>query len=257
MRVEDTIIAQAGYWGIYLGVLNLQYDGLKKRTWYEDTKSGLKTIYAAPGAVVQQTVAGMVETYNERIKAEFSKTIGETTPDLLRSLEAESNLGNLITDAMREASGADIAFQNSGGIRADIPRGRINLEQIYTTLPFDNLLLQMELTGAQIMELLEQSIARKRGILQVSGLKVVYDPSKPDASKVKSVLVGEDEPLDPQRYYKVATNDFLAAGGDGYHAFKEGKNLIYGGFLRDIFTDYVSKHSPVNPQLEGRISFAQ
>ena len=149
---------------------------------------------------------------------------------------------------------AAIAFQNGGGIRTDVPKGKITLEEVYTLLPFDNLLVTMDLTGSQVLSVLEWSVASGSKVLQVSGIKATYDMSRPPGSRIVSVLVQSD-PLKPEGIYRVATNDFLAAGGDRFKVFLEGKNLAYGDTIRDAFTKYLNKHSPVSPAIENRLVF--
>jgi 2',3'-cyclic-nucleotide 2'-phosphodiesterase (5'-nucleotidase family) len=152
---------------------------------------------------------------------------------------------------MRSATGADVAIQNNGGIRTTIPKGKITLEQVYTLLPFENNLMTMDLTGAQIAGILEQN-AKTRGMLQVSGLKVVYDLKAPEGARVRSLSIG-GKPAAPSRSYRVTTNDFLAAGGDRFGIFREGKNAVIGDNVRDAFLDYLREKSPVSPGTEGRI----
>ena len=98
-----------------------------------------------------------MDKYEAKIHAEFSKTIGTAAVDLRRDSTEESNLGDLIADAMRDASGAQIAFENNGGIRDDIPAGPITLNEVFTTLPFDDNIVSMGLSGKQVREALEQS----------------------------------------------------------------------------------------------------
>jgi 2',3'-cyclic-nucleotide 2'-phosphodiesterase (5'-nucleotidase family) len=180
--------------------------------------------------------------------------VGETTVDLIRNYRGESNIGNLIGDAMREAEKADIAFHNSGGIRADVPAGKITLEQLYAVLPFDDVLMSMDLTGKQILLILEQNAAMERGVLQVSGLKVKYDLTRPVGKRVVKVEVG-GRPLRPDKSYRVVTTDFVAAGGEKFATFREGKNVRYGDDMRDALVAYLKRHSPVRPEVEGRIAF--
>jgi 2',3'-cyclic-nucleotide 2'-phosphodiesterase (5'-nucleotidase family) len=193
-----------------------------------------------------------VNTYYDQIKEKFAEVVGETSVDLKRRYQRESNIGNLVSDSMREVTKADIAFMNSGGIRMDIPKGKITLEQVYTLLPFDNNLVTMNLTGAQILEILEHNARMEQGFLHASGLTVRYDVSESEGSKVKEVYVGE-KPLHRETIYTVTTIDFLAAGGDAYTTFKKGHNILYGTNLRDIFISYLKKHSPVSSRIEGRI----
>jgi len=248
---RGVIITQAGYNGIYLGVLELQIQPETNMILGYTKENELKTVFAGPENKFDEKVASIVDKYNNQLKEEFSKVVGETLVDLVRNYNEESNVGNVICDAMREATSADIAFQNSGGIRTDIPKGPITMELVYTLLPFDNVVVTMELTGKQILQLLEQSAKLEKGILQQSGLKVTYDMRKPVGQRVVEVLVG-DKPLELDKVYIVATNDFLAAGGDNFVTFKEGKNLVYWDMLRDIFVEYLKKHSPIAPKIDGR-----
>ncbi|MCX7720552.1 MAG: bifunctional metallophosphatase/5'-nucleotidase [Dictyoglomus thermophilum] len=249
--VRGTIIVQAGYNGIYLGVLDLKIQPETGIVLDFTKENILKTVFAGPENKQDPEVASLIETYASQLKEEFSKVVGETLVDLVRNYNEESNVGNVICDAMLEASKAQIAFQNSGGIRMDIPKGKITMEQVYSMLPFDNVLVEMDLTGKDILDLLEQSATLEKGILQVAGIKVKYDMRRPVGSRVIEVLI-KDEPLDPNKVYRVVTNDFLAAGGDKFTAFTRGKNITYGDMLRDVFVEYLKKHSPISPKVEGR-----
>ncbi len=249
--VRGTLIVQAGYNGIYLGVLDLKVQP-ETGIILDFTKDNeLKTVFAGSENKYDTEVANLIETYNSQLKEEFSKVVGETLVDLVRNYNEESNVGNVICDAMLEASKAQIAFQNSGGIRIDIPKGKITIEQVYSLLPFDNVLVEMDLTGKDILDLLEQSATLEKGILQVAGIRVKYDMKRPVRSRVIEVFVN-GKPLDPNRVYRVVTNDFLAVGGDKFTAFTRGKNITYGDMLRDVFVTYLKKHSPISPQVEGR-----
>lgn len=250
-----TIIVQAGSWGNCLGVLDLELDAATGRV-LKYSHDNLKPVIDGPDAPGDKKIDGIIRKYNGKIKEEFSRVIGRTKTDLLRSPDAESNLGDLICDAMRREAGAEAAFYNSGGIRANIFKGKIRLEQAFEALPFDNLMISMDLTGSQIREILEHSAAREFGIVQVSGMKVKINPSNPQGGRVVEAMIN-DRPLEADRTYRVATNEFLAAGGDRYTAFKQGKNIVYGDDVRDMFVRYLEKNSPVNPQVEGRISIVR
>jgi 5'-nucleotidase / UDP-sugar diphosphatase len=254
LRVNDTVIVQAGSYGAYLGVLQLEVDPTTHKILAYTRDNELKPVMTGPGETVDEKVAGIVGRFNDQIKSEFARVIGETSVDLIRSPHAESNLGNLITDALKESSGSDIAFHNGGGIRADIPKGKITLEQVYTLLPFDNFVVVMNLTGDQVRQILEQNTTFDHQLLQVSGLAVDYDVAAPAGSRAIRVFVG-NQPLEPDRIYRVATNDFLAVGGDQYTTFQEGKNIVYGDSLRDVFAAYLEKHSPVHPEIQKRMVF--
>ena len=250
---SGTVIVQAGCNGIYLGVLNITFDPAKKKVLSYTRKDELRLVSAAPGAQIDPNVAHIVDKYEAQVKTEFSKVIGTAAADLTRDRAAESCLGDIVTDAMREASGARIAFQNAGGIRADIPRGPITMEAVFTTLPFEDDMVTMDLTGEQIRELLEKSVLSEK-MLQVSGMHIVYDLSKPVGAKVASAEVA-GKPMEPQETYRVVTNDFLASGGDQFNIFKQGRNISAGPSLRDAVAGYIRKNSPINVQARNRIIF--
>jgi 2',3'-cyclic-nucleotide 2'-phosphodiesterase (5'-nucleotidase family) len=250
---SGTIIVQAGSNGIYLGVLKIAFDSKKKKILRYSSKDELRLVSPASGAELDPNVARIVDKYEELTKTQFSKVIGTATADLARDSTGESDLGDVVTDAMREASGAEIAFQNGGGIRADILQGPITVEAVFTMLPFEDDLVTMDLTGEQIKELLEKSILSEN-MLQVSGIRIEYDLSKPAGAKVVSAEVA-GKPVEPQATYRVVTNDFLAAGGNQFNVFKNGRNVAMGPSQRDAVDDYISRNSPINVHAKNRIVF--
>lgn len=254
LRVKETIIVQAGAYGAYLGVLQLKIDPSTHKIVDFTAENELKTVLTDPGDPVDGQVAAIVQGFDDKIRSEFARVVGEAAVDLIRSRNSESNVGDLICDALREASGADIALQNGGGIRTDIPKGKITMEQVYTLLPFDNVLVVMDLKGSQIRRILEQNANSEHAILQVSGMNVQYDMTRPVGSRITNVHVS-GMALEPGKTYRVASNDFLAAGGDQYSTFKDGKNVVYGSTLREIVAAYLTRHSPVHPEVQKRVVF--
>ena len=251
---NGTLIIQAGYYGVYLGVLDLEVDAKTGRIKDHSHTDVLRLVSPDPKAPADETVQAIVTQYTEKIEEKLSVEIGETLVDLVRDPTGESNLGNLICDAIREAAGTPIAFQNGGGIRMDIPAGKISLGDLYTMLPFKNVIVTMDMTGTQILDALEQSGTLEKRILQVSGLEVTYDLSRPPGGQVTHVMVGEN-PLDLDKRYRVAVNDFLSAGGDRFSAFRKGDRMAVGEELLAAVQSYIERHSPVAPAIEGRIRF--
>jgi len=233
--------------------LDITFDRTNRKILSFTRKDELRLVSPASGAQLDPNIARIVDKYEAQVKTEFSKVIGTAAADLARDPIGESGLGDLVTDAMREASDAQIAFQNGGGIRADIPKGPITLEEVFTTLPFDDNLVTMDLTGDQIRELLEKSVLSEN-MLQVSGIQIVYDLSKPAGAKVASVDVA-GKPMGAQATYRVVTNDFLASGGNQFNIFKKGRNISAGPPQRDAVADYIRKNSPINVQARNRIMF--
>lgn len=252
VRVGGTVVAQAGSHGMYLGVVQLEVDARDRKVAFREEGSGLLPVSAAAGPADPE-ISRIADGYHARLAGEFRKAVGSSDADLVRDYRRESNVGNLIADAMRAATGADAAFMNAGGIRADLPKGEITLEQVYTVLPFENTLLTVGLTGERILSALEKSSALDSGMLQVSGIRMRIDLSRPAGSRASEVRIGGN-PLDPAKRYRVALHDFLASGGDRFDAFREGTDPATAGNFRDAVLEYLRARSPVSPRVEGRIT---
>jgi len=186
-----------------------------------------------------KALAAIIENANNRVNPLKNIVLGTAESGLDHNRYELSLLGQWVTDRMREKVNADIAFQNGGGLRSSLPVGKITMGNLYETLPFDNTLYTVDLTGKQVVRILEQGIGDKNsGMLQFSGLKVHYDSSKPTGKQIISVTTLNGAPLKNDKLYKVVTNDFMAAGGDGFILFKEGKNGNDSGILlRDIVAE--------------------
>jgi 2',3'-cyclic-nucleotide 2'-phosphodiesterase (5'-nucleotidase family) len=170
-------------------------------------------------------------------------------------------MGNLIADALRAATRADITITNGGGIRADrtYDAGTVlTRRDILTELPFGNVTVLTELPGSQVLAALENGVSQvDKGagrFPQVSGLSFAFDPSAPAGSRVSEVMVG-DAALDIDKVYKVATNDYMLGGGDGYGALGGGRVLInqrHGNLMANDETDSVAGTATVTAKVEGR-----
>lgn len=189
----------------------------------------------------------------------------------------ESPLGNLIADAQvadpsTQPPGGDpatIAFMNPGGIRADLienGNGDVTYEAAFTTQPFNNYVVSMDLTGQQILDVLEQqwsgaNAGEEAKILQVSGIEYTWDESAAAGSKVVTSTVrvdtdGDgalDADLDTGATYRIVCNSFLSDGGDNFAALAEGTDKYFGGLDIDSLTDYLEANSPYTPVATDRI----
>ena len=139
-----------------------------------------------------------------------------------RLYNEESDLGNLYADIIRAEANAEIGFMPSGALRKDLPQGDVPLMDVIDSFPFTDRVAELDMTGQQILRVLEQSLTLERGMLQVSGLRVEYDLSKPVGERVVSVFVN-DIKLQTTAAYHVATVEIMAQGGDLYTAFKDAK----------------------------------
>jgi len=208
----------------------------------------------------------LVDTMQKGLDDTLNVAIGTTTTplDSRRNVVRgeESTMGDLIADAMRLQSGADVALMNGGGIRADRTYdagATLTRRDILTELPFGNTLVVAELTGAQLAEALENAVSQvEKGagrFAQVSGLTVVYDPKAEAGKRVTEVTVA-GAALDPAKVYKVAMNDYMLGGGDGYKMIKGAKQVVIegtGALVAKVVMDYVEKAGSVQPTVEGRI----
>jgi 5'-nucleotidase/UDP-sugar diphosphatase len=156
---------------------------------------------------------------------------------------------------------ADIAILNSGSIRASIPAGGVALGQVISVLPFDNYLVVVDITGEQVVAVLENGVSQVEELAgrfpQVAGLRFNWDANAAAGSRIVSVDVktpGGYSPIEPSAVYRVVINDFMYGGGDGYTVFQDGTDFINLGFIGyDVLAEYVTAHSPISPQISGRI----
>lgn len=208
-----TIIVQTYGYGTRLGYLKLHlaggrvtgHDGRLMEVWSDSLPP-------------DSAVAAVVAHYRALMPESLSAVVGTARLRLTRDYRAESPLGDFVADVIRDAAGAEIGFENAGGLRADIPEGPVTRAHIIDALPFVNHVARYRMTGAQVHEVIEQGLSLERGMLQVSGVRVEYDLARPIGQRAVRVQVG-GRALDPQRTYVVGTHDFLGMGGDLYNTF--------------------------------------
>jgi 5'-nucleotidase len=248
----------------FLGRLNVEFDAAGMLVYWDGDMiqlSGYITPDPAMAALVTE-LAGPLEELKTTVIGETSEyLVGDRT--ICRA--EECNLGNLITDAVLESTGADIVIQNGGGIRADIDLGEVTMGEVLTVLPFGNLISTLNLKGEYVWAALENGVSQvEEGggrFPQVAGLRYTWDASQPVGSRIISADVWNDEagawePLDLEKIYYVATNDFMRRGGDGYSMFEEFAidPYDYGAPLDAVVADYITANSPIAPAVEGRIT---
>ena len=210
-------------------------------------------------------VAEMLDDIQTKLEEELSVVIGSSDVHLdgerANVRTGETNLGNLITDAIRDYTNADVAFMNGGGIRASIESGDITVGDVMTVLPFINLVETVNIPGSVLLEALEHGASlypeQNGALLHVSGMKYIVDATKESGSRVVYAEVG-GEVLDPEKVYNVATNDFLIAGGDGYSMLEPYESdLVTGELFSDVLISYLqNQEGPIAPKVEGRMTFS-
>ena len=256
-----------------------------------DTKTGDVTAELVSGYDKQDadTVA-YVAKVNDEFSGVLQKVVAKSDVELTTKdpatgkravRNAETNLGDLCADAYRAMLGADVAFVNGGGVRADIAAGDITYEDIINVHPFGNEACLVETTGQDILDALEMGARlypeENGGFLQVSGLTYTIDPSVPSgvvlsdegefvkvegAYRVNNVMVG-GKPLDVNKTYTLASHNYmLKSGGDGFVMFKDDKllkdsvmidNAVLINYIVDELGGVVSD-TYADPKGDGRIT---
>lgn len=269
--IGNTLIVQAGEWSKYVGRLDLTIDSdadkiteysyqlipvnMKIRVKYNNKKYYM---YADKGYVEDEEILEAMKPYMQKVGKLLSQPVGEALLKLDgdRNLVRfqETNLANLVTDSMRAKTRAEIAFQNAGGIRADIAPGLITYRDILAVLPFGNTLVLMNMTGRQIMDVLDYAATVRPGhggFLHVSGIRWTNN-----RGRAENVMVG-GAPLDLAKMYRVVTNTFMASGGDGYAMLKQIPQLDTGFVDADCLREYIKRAGKVKSKVEGRLTIVK
>ena len=207
-------------------------------------------------ALVDRYVAA-AKPFADRVVAPLAATVTED-----EDADLATRGGELIADAQRawaqpkDRGGAEIGFMNNSGVRGDLvprPDGMVTYGQIFAMQPFGNGVVVMDLTGAQLKRLLEQQfldVKEPNLLMPSAGFAFTYDVRRPGGDRVVAMTL-DGKPIDPRQTYRVATNSFLATGGDGFTVFNEGTNRVDAGNDLDALEAYLKG----NPRLPtgGRV----
>ncbi|WP_329281192.1 bifunctional metallophosphatase/5'-nucleotidase [Streptomyces sp. NBC_00691] len=256
-------------------------------TYDRRTKDIVRTAVASANHVVTRDVpkakdmTRLITRWNTLAAPIASRPVGYISADIDNPVDAtvyEKPLGDLIADAQLEGmapadkGGAQLALMNPGGVRAPLVHkasgvegdGVVTYGEAYTVQPFTNMMTAVDLTGAQLITTLQQQVSGANQaapkILQISkGFTYTLDLTKTGADRIVTSSVKlNGEAIDPSKTYRVAMNEFLAGGGDGFAVLKEHKNKLVGASDLDLFTAYLAAHStataPLAPPATGRIT---
>lgn len=261
--VNGTPIVQAYQWGLDVGkgVLTVK-DGKAAGFAWElvSINNNNKGAPVGPQFAQHPLLLPVLSDYKDKVEGLLKEKIGtaaDTFPNAM-SRKAETAIGDLVTDAMKAltmAQGVDFAINNGGGIRADLPAGDVTLKSIFTVLPFDNSVTVLKLKGTDVQALFDYVITTpgKGAFPQVSdGVSFTLNLV---TNKTENVLIG-GKPIDPNKVYTIATNSYMATGGDGYAMFKNALSVYETSqFQRDALIQYVRKlGKPLVPEIKGRIT---
>ncbi|CAG5132255.1 unnamed protein product, partial [Candidula unifasciata] len=276
---RKVLVVQDYAFGKYLGELHVTFDDKGEATAWSGNPILLDKSVAKDNETEE-----LVAKYIPKIEAMKSTIIGEAFVDLLadrvRCRTTECNLGNLVTDAVvhqnlqhtdpESWTDVGIALVNAGSFRSSLPKGNITIEKVIFVQPFRNTIDVIEIRGQTLLEMLEFAASKWTevpsdafgGFLQVSGLQITYDMSRPVGERVVEVLavctkcrVPTLEPLQPQKIYKVLTSGYLINGGEGY-------SMLPGAILSrhatdtldtDILLKFIKSRTPIIMGLQNRI----
>ncbi|WP_121630229.1 bifunctional metallophosphatase/5'-nucleotidase [Tropicibacter alexandrii] len=257
--VNGVQIVQAYAYGKFLGELNVTFDddgNVIEAVGAPIIMDAAVTEDEATKARITEAAAPLEEIRN-KVVAEAAEPI-EGNRDVCRAMEC--SMGNLVADAMLDRvkdQGVEIAIANSGGLRASIGAGEVTMGEVLTVLPFQNTLSTFQVSGATIVEALENGVSQiEEGagrFPQVAGMTFTVDPSAEAGSRVSEVMVG-GAPIDMDKMYGVVSNNYVRNGGDGYKMFTDAENAYdFGPDLADVTAEYLAAEGPYQPYTDGRI----
>ena len=234
---SKTYVSESGHYLNSVGLINLNCTMDEDGSVHVDYEKTSVDYEAAQNYPKDASVTAVLDTIKAENETALNRVIGTSPVELDGVWEhiriGQTNLGNVITDAYLLATGADIAFENAGGIRASIAAGTVTYGDVINVSPYGNYVVTKKLTGAQIKEMLETSLTIQKNCivandsgewdawpndsgsyLQVGGITVRFDPAQPAGARVLSVQKDGQE-LDDTKEYTVAVNNYLA-GSDSY-----------------------------------------
>ena len=229
-------MVESGYDAHYVTLIDVtievnRQNGQRAVAWWPQFRI-VDTANVTPDPEVAAAVAGFERTLSREMDVPLGTTAVALDSRNATMRSGEAAIGNLVADAMRESTRADVAIMNGGGIRGGrlyAPGTAITRRDLLAELPFRNRLVTIEIGGRALRQAIENGLSQLPQATgrfpQVSGLAVEFDPQRPAGERILSIKVG-GAPLDPARTYRLATNDFLARGGDGYASFAAAKPLI-------------------------------
>lgn len=253
-KVNNVPVVQAYYNGRTLGKIRLIIDKSTNKLVLATAVND--ELYNRAATLTEDAAAKAIyDKYSAEVKPILSEKIGEVKLDMIKDNNTPNLLGEWAADLMRKVAGTQIGIQNGGGLRVSIEKGELTVGKMYEFMPFDNTLVTVDITGAQLKEAIENGIKNEKlGIAfgQVAGVYAKYDLSKPFGQRVLDMALENGEKIDPNKLYSVVTNDFMITGGDGYTMLAKGKNIKDTAIpIRDAMVEYIKKNPVVAPELKN------
>lgn len=287
---KPVIVVTAWKWGRWVGDITLGFDaagttadvsGTMRPIWAGGLGNPNRALLPGEGAEIapDNAVQTQIDTvYKPRLVELETTVIGSAAVTLEGNRNVvrnrETNLGNLLADIALQKllpDGGQIALFNSGAFSSSISAGDVTLARVIHTLPFNNSVARVDLTGAQVIAALENAVSAvdfsnpnnsSGRFAQISGLRFAWSPKLLAGRRIVSVHVRTPSqsvfaPIVLNNTYRVVTSNFVLGGGDAYSVVTQGQNKSDTGILLvDLLTDYFAANSPVSAAVEGRITFA-
>ncbi|GHU61436.1 metallophosphatase [Clostridia bacterium] len=257
LLVGNTLIAQTGAHGENIGEVELTFQNgvlvQKKATLIGDlTKSEIKE---------NEEIKQYLEQMKQENQTVLNQVVGNTPVELKGERELvrtqETNLTNLIADALRYYTQADLVIFNGGAVRSSIPKGDIRIENVFNVLPFGNMVVTKEISGANFLLAVEHGLSvypnELGGFAQIGGMKISFDPTQPPGSRVGHVEMEDGTAFDRNKKYIVAMNDFLSFGGDSYTMLQSKEKYWEYGSIDDALFAYLKTNPVITDEVKGSL----
>jgi 2',3'-cyclic-nucleotide 2'-phosphodiesterase (5'-nucleotidase family) len=256
------LVTQAYAYGVAVAQIDLRIDPATRDVVAKSARIVPTWADAPPGKPGDPGARRLTDAAQKLVAARVGRVVGQLQQPMTRALSAagESTLGDLVADAQRTATHADIALMNPGGLRSDLRAGPVTWGDVLTLHPFANHLITLDMTGAQLLAVLEEqwplaSNALPR-ILKTSGLYYSWDPARPAGARIVEACDLAHEPVGLTRHYRVTVNDFLANGGDGFATLKALGAGESGPLDSEALEQYLENHSTGTAVAAPRIARA-
>jgi 5'-nucleotidase/UDP-sugar diphosphatase len=258
-RQNGTWIVQAHEWGKYVGRADFEFRNgeftlvryalipvnLKKSVKAADGKTGLVTY--TPEIAEDKAMLALLKPFQEFGQQKLLVEVGSTDAKLEgdRSLvrTQPTALGVMIGQAMMDKAKADFAIVNAGGVRDSLPAGKLNYKDILTVHPFGNTITFVDLSGAEVLNYLNAAAKMSSGsgaFAQFAGVQLTITSGSVKDVRIRGAM------LNPAASYRLAINNFVAAGGDGYPKLTTHPSYVDTGFVdADVLRNYISARSPL------------
>ena len=241
---ESGVLIAESYYGLTdVSKIDLEFDDTTGK--FKSAKDELVPLWTDKTGE-DPKVTETIKKFSMIVNKEMEQPLGSSETDLgFDSDGINSPIGNWMTDAMRRQTGADMAFQNTAGIRSDMKRGLLKMRDIYQVMPFENTLVTLKMTGAQLKKLISDNLRGGKARIQMSGLTAKFRISLEE--KITDLVLERDGGIiTPEAEFKVVTNNYLTSGGSGGRAFNEGTEITDTALpVRELLIKDIKENSPL------------